>query len=286
MSAKLLLMTGATLVSLVFGSVEGIPTGDQLPAGPADCAQQGRRAYGVIESIAGQTIALASPVGPLNLVTDANTLFRIPGTEQPGLGNLAAGDAAGALGWWDEDGGTFHAFVVARLEPDRLFPLGGELTAVGDDTLTIETCHGTAAVRVDDETRYRVGTVGDAGLDDLEVGMMIVVGGTLNPDGGLLARGVAVPRAEGGRALVRGRVANVESDGFVLDTRRRGQVTVRVDEETRYRMRGVDAPGLDDIGAGDPVIVRGTWNEDGSLRADSVMVLRGGRQRGSLRGER
>jgi hypothetical protein len=281
MSASLLLMTGATLMSLVFGSVGSVAAQGDFPPAPDDCAQQGRRAYGVIESIAGQAITLASPVGPVNLVTDANTLFRIPGTEQPGLDDLAAGDVAGALGWWDEDGSTFHAFVVARLEPDRPFPLGGELTAIGDDTLTIETCHGTATVRVNDETRYRVGAVEDAGLDNLEVGMVVVVGGTLNPDGSLLARGVAVPRAAGGRALVCGRVAGVEPDGLVLETRRRGQVTVRVDEETRYRVRGVDDPGLGDIEVGDPGIVRGTWNEDGSLRANGMMVLRGG-----LRGER
>jgi hypothetical protein len=285
MSVKLLLVTAATLVSLVLGSVRGIPVSDQVPAGPADCAQQGRRAYGVIESGAGQTIALASPVGLVNLVADANTLLRIPGTEQPGLDDLATGDVVGALGWWDEDGRTFHAFVVARLEPDRLFPLGGELTAVSDDTLTIQTCHGTAAVHVDDETRYRVGAVEAPGLDDLEIGTMVVVSGTLNPDGSLLARGVAVPRAAGGRAVVRGRVASVESDGLVIETRQRGRVTAQVDEQTRYRIRGVDDPGLDDIKAGDPVIVRGTWNADGSLQAHGVAVLRGRGWHGGLRGE-
>ena len=47
---------------------------------------------------------------------------------------------------------------------------------------------------------------------------------------------------------------------------------VLVNDETQYRVPGVDDPGLDDIKTGTIVIARRTWNEDGTLQAAGVDV--------------
>jgi hypothetical protein len=146
MSAKLVLLTGATLLTLVFGSVGGLSA---LPDEPAEnLTGRGARVYGVVETIEDYTLILATPVGSVNLVTDVNTVFRIPDVEEPGLEDLAVGDTLTAAGWWEGEASIFHVFGVARLEVDRVFPLTGKLVEVSDDALMVETDHGMATARV------------------------------------------------------------------------------------------------------------------------------------------
>ena len=48
---------------------------------------------------------------------------------------------------------------------------------------------------------------------------------------------------------------------------------VRVDEGTRYAIPEADEPGLVGVSPGDAVVVRETWNGDGTLQAAQVRVL-------------
>ncbi|MBU0703077.1 MAG: hypothetical protein KKC18_04350, partial [Chloroflexi bacterium] len=191
MKTKLVLLTGATLLALAVVPVGIAAAQAGGPSGPGN-AQQGARIYGLLKEIEGETLTLATPIGPVPLVTDANTRFRVSGVEAPGLDDLAAGDTIAASGWWEEEGNTFHAFGVARLEADRTLPLVGKLDAVSDDTLTVETERGLATVHLDGETAYRIPHVDAPGLSNLEEGMRVIVKGTLNSDGSLLAQEVAV----------------------------------------------------------------------------------------------
>jgi hypothetical protein len=280
MSAKLIFLAGTTILSLVLGSVGVAAVLPDQPAaeGAIDGAQIPQRfrarVYGAIESIDGGTLTVASPAGSVDLVTDVNTLFFANG-ERVTLGDFAVGDVAGALGWWEEGGGVFHAFAVARLAEDRLFPVVGTLTEIDGDVLTIETPGGLLiTVHVDGETEYRILGVENPGLDDLEVGMHIVGRGTLNSDGSLQAQMVGGRRV-GARGAVRGRVISVGEDNLVVGTAR-GSLTVLTDERTRFRVPGVEDAGLGDIEVGAGVGVLGTWNEDGSLQA--LVVRSGGSQ--------
>ena len=92
-------------------------------------------------------------MGPVVVVTDANTIFRTPDVEETSLDEgstelaaiLAIGDCVGAAGWWEEErgeGSVFHAFGIAWVEPDHVFPLAGKLTEVSDDTLTVDLSQG------------------------------------------------------------------------------------------------------------------------------------------------
>ena len=372
MRTKLVLVAGAVLLTLVLGPVgtvvaqAGTPPSSPWEGGEGPLARRGARVYGVVKAVEGNSLALATPIGPVTILTDSNTRFRIPGVEEPSLSDLDAGETVGAGGWWEEDGSTFHAFGVVQLEADGALPLAGSLSDVGDDTLTIETGRRPATVRVNDETVYRVRGVEEAGLDDLSVddasiadlqvgdriagegvieengagsgqpggratlvivlpeqvarlsGQVAAVEGTtleLDTPGGTvnvltgaetvlrvpgverptvddvqvgdqvtaagtwedettfdaIAVGVRGGRRAGQRATVRGRVIRVETDQLVLGTPH-GPVTVLVDGETQYRAPDVDDANLDDVTPGVAVGARGTWNEDGTLRATGVAV--------------
>ena len=271
MSAKLVLFSGVTLLSLVFGSV-GISAA--LPDEPVAevVARRGARVYGVIESVGSEPLMLATPVGPVALITDANTIFRISDVEDPGLDDLAVGDIVAAAGWWEQEESTFHAFAVARLADDRVFPLAGKLAEISRDTLIVETGRGLATAHVDDETEYRIRGVEDPSLDDLEVEMRVSVKGTLNADGSLQAQVVgaqAGPRQ--GRLL--GEVLAVEGDTFTIRTARGRQVMVLADETTEFRVPGVENPSIADLEVGDKVAGEGVIEEDGTARAALVVVL-------------
>ncbi|MBL7064171.1 MAG: hypothetical protein ISS49_08200 [Anaerolineae bacterium] len=275
MNTKLALLAGITIVALAFGSV-GIAAAQTGGPGTDPRTRRGARVYGVIEAIAGETLTLATPVGPVAVVTDANTIFRIPGVEDPGLDDLVTGDYLGAAGWWEE-GNTFHAFGVARVETDRVLPVAGKLSAIGADTLTVETGHGPATVGVDDETVYRIPDVEDPGPDDLEVGMRIVARGTLNPDGSLLAQVVTVPQPGPRQGHLRGEVLAIERDTFTVRTARGRQlgreIQVLTDETTEFRVPGVENPSIADLQVGDKITGEGVREEDGTVRATLVVVL-------------
>jgi hypothetical protein len=219
----------------------------------------------------------------VTILTDSNTRFRIPGVEEPSLSDLDAGETVGAGGWWEEDGSTFHAFGVAQLEADRALPLAGSLSDVNDDSLTVETGRGPATVRVNDETVYRVRGVEEAGLDDLSVGMKVVARGTLDPDGSLLARTVAVPWVGPRPVRLQGKVLAIEGDAFTVRVARGRQpgrqLNVLTDETTEFRVPGVDDASIADLQVGDRVAGEGVIEENGAGsgqpggRATLVIVL-------------
>jgi endonuclease YncB( thermonuclease family) len=285
MNAKMILVAGATILSLALGSA-GISAvlPDEAVAeeavGPAEAADDAgipqrfrARAYGAIEAIEGRTLTVSTPVGPVDFVTDVNTLF-FADKERVTLGDFAVGDTVGAVGWWEEGGGVFHAFAVAKLAEDRLFPIAGTLAEIDGDTLTIETKGGLlATVHVDDETKYRIRGVEEPGLDDLEVGMRVIARGTLNPDGSLQAQVVGAAKAGPRQARLRGEVVAIEGDTLTVRTQRGREIVVQTDDATEFRVPGVENPTIADLKVGDKVAGEGVMEEGGTARATLVVVL-------------
>ena len=273
MSAKLMLAAGATVLSLAIGSV-GVAAvlPDTQPGGGRHMEFQGAGVYGTIEDIEGTTVTLTTPGGSVDLITDVNTLYPIPNVEDPSLDDFDIGDAAGAIGWWEEGNSVFHTFVLAQLADDRVLALAGELTEVGDDTLTIEARRGPVTAGVNDETIYRIKGVEDPDLDDLEIGMKVVVKGTLQPDGTLLAK--VVIAAEGGprEGRLRGEVIAIEGDTFTVRAGRH-EIVVLTDETTKFQVPGVENPTIADLEIGDKVAGEGTIDENGMAKASLVIVL-------------
>ena len=277
MSAKLILVAGATILSLVLGSV-GVAA--VLPEGLAaegaiediQIPQRFRaRIYGALEFIDGGTLTAVTPAGSVDLITDVNTLF-FADRERVALGDFAVGDVVGAVGWWEEGGGVFHAFAVAKLAEDRLFPVAGTLAEIDGDTLTVETPGGlSTTVHVDAETEYRIRGVEDPGLDDLEVGMRVIARGMLNPDGSLQAQVVGAEEAGSRQARLRGELVAIEGDTLTIRTEKR-EIVVQTDETTEFRVPGVENPTIADLEVGDKVAGEGAV-EDGVVHAALVIVL-------------
>jgi len=273
MRTKIVLLTGTMILALVAGPVGTTAAQSGGPGGPATPAQHGARVYGLIESVEGGTLTLATPIGSVALVTDANTRFRIPGVEGAGLDDLAIGDTVAANGWWEDEGSIFHAFGLARLKADRAFPLAGKVDSIGDDALTVETEHGPATVHVNDETVYRIPDVEEPDLDDLEEGMKVILKGTLNADGSLLAQMVTAPRVGPRQGRLQGRVMAVEGDTFTARSGRGRTLSVLTGETTEFRVPGVENPSIADLQVGDHVAGEGEADEDGVVRATLVIVL-------------
>ncbi len=274
MKTRYVLLAGVILLALAFGAAgtASAQSGDR-PQSPRHSVPDGARVYGLLESVDGETLTLATPVGAVTLVTDSNTRFRVPGAENAGLDDLSPGDALAASGWWEQEGSTFHAFGVLRLESDRALPLAGKLTGISGDTLTVETRRGSATVRVSGETRYRVPDVEQPGLADLEAGMRVTVKGTLAPDGSLLAQMVAVPHVGPRQGRLQGEVTAVAGDTLTIRTGRGREIEVLTGAETEFHVPGVQDPSIADLQVGDRVSGEGQVGDDGSVQATLVMVM-------------
>jgi hypothetical protein len=204
--------------------------------------------------------------------TDETTKFSVPGVEHPSIADLQVGARVAGEGVVEDDGAIRATLVVVL--PEQTARLGGEVSAVEETTLVLETSGGAVDVLTDGGTIFRVPGLDDPALDDVEVGDRVIAAGTWEDEAAFRAIGVGVrgDRRAGQRAGVRGWVINVGGGSLVVGTLR-GPVTVVVDGDTRCRVPGVDEAGIQDIEAGTVVGVRGTWNDDGTLQAAGVAVL-------------
>lgn len=144
-----------------------------------------------------------------------------------------------------------------------------EVTAVGDNSLTIQTRSGDSiTVNVTDETRIMLAaTRSEGSLSDIQVGYTVRVFGRKNDDGSIDARQiVALP----GSDRVVGRVRAV--DGATISVNGSdGQATIVTDADTRFRL-GREAASLSDVRADKFIIAFGEKQADGSLSARLVII--------------
>jgi hypothetical protein len=122
-----------------------------------------------------------------------------------------------------------------------------------------------------------------AGLDDLNVGTKIIARGTLDPDGSLLARTVAVPWVGPRPVRVQGEGLSIEGDAFTGRVARGHQpgrqLNVLTDETTEFRVPGVDDASIADLQVSDRIAGEGVIEENGAGsgrpggRATLVIVL-------------
>lgn len=187
--------------------------------------------------------------------------------------------------------GTLGAASLAYAQtPTRATPGGGvrgEVTAVGDSSLTISTPDNqTITVNVSAETRIRLTeTRSEGNLADIAVGNFVGVRGPKNDDGSIAARLILVlPENPRNLDRVRGRVTAVDSDGLRLDTPN-GEVKVLTSETTHIRI-GQQPGNLSDINVDDPVLALGNKQGEGELVAQYLLVVTGQQVRQhTLRGE-
>lgn len=156
----------------------------------------------------------------------------------------------------------------------------GKVTAIDGTTLSVTVRRGAAAVLTDEATRFRVPNTEHATLADVQIGDRVAVWGKRENRRLLLARLILVIPERA--TILRGKVTAIDGDGFRLQTRQ-GEQIVRVDDETRFRLPGVEDPGLDDLFEGAKALIAGIKNQDESVLA-RIVGVRPARP-SSLRGE-
>lgn len=155
----------------------------------------GRFAFGgiTITAIDGARLSLETEDGWTRTITVTDDTEITKDGEPIELAGLAVGDRI-RFAQSRADDGTYTIERIAVVLPH----VGGEVTGVSGNAISVETSDGTSVtVHVDSATDYVVGGDDEATLADVEVGMKIVAAGTANEDGSLDA--VRVHAGEGFR---------------------------------------------------------------------------------------
>ena len=164
----------------------------------------------------------------------------------------------------------------------------GTVVEIGEGQFVVLTRTNELTVLVDGDTQYRMPGVDTPSLDALDAlraGDRVVVYGRKTIGDELLARLVVriPPRNE--RGGLRGELVATSDESLELLREADGRtITVLVDGDTRYRVAGVEEPGLADLTLGDAILAEGTWDTDGRLHAHLVALIPEGIEN-SVRGE-
>ncbi|MBC7237458.1 MAG: hypothetical protein H5T69_16575, partial [Chloroflexi bacterium] len=161
--------------------------------------------------------------------------------------------------------------------------LVGRLLSVAEDALSIEAGDQEWAVTVTEETIIRLPGIEEPTLADLKVGKVLSVRGKVLGVGQMEAEVIAPPqraprpgnlleqlkRARQLVGTIRGEISALADEGFTV-TNPRGALEVVVNEETRYRIPGVEEPSFADLAVGQLIVVRPVPEEGGLNPEDGV----------------
>jgi hypothetical protein len=134
-----------------------------------------------ISAISGSSLSLKTDDGWTRTITVGSTTTITKAGATIALGDLAVGDQIRFAQEKASDG-TYSVTAIRVVLP----ALGGEVTAISGNTITVTGKDGTTGtIHVDGDTTYEVdGTTGKA-LSDVTVGSFVVAEGTLRADGSL-----------------------------------------------------------------------------------------------------
>jgi hypothetical protein len=218
---------------------------------------------GQVTAVEAEGFQLQTPRGEWTVQVDAKTRYHFPDVEATDLDDLAPEGKVFVGGMKNEDGSLLAWIVGAFPErPQRGRVVTGQITAIEGTTLMLALRSGhELSVLTDENTHF-------SGLDELSVDDVVAVKVVRQQDDSLYAQAISPARAQVG-----GKISAIESDTFTLTVCRRGEVqdvTVLTDENTCFRLPNVEDAGVDDLEIGQTIGVSGTWNGDGSLRANFV----------------
>jgi hypothetical protein len=146
-----------------------------------------------ISAINGSSLSLETEDGWTRTITVGSSTTITKGGETIAVGDVAVGDQI-AFSQERASDGTYTITAIKVVLPS----IGGEVTAIADNTITVTRKDGTTGtIHVDGDTTYQVNGDTDQALSDIEVGDFVVAEGTLRTDGSLDAD--AVHSGRGGR---------------------------------------------------------------------------------------
>jgi hypothetical protein len=236
----------------------------RLVARPRPRVRDGR---GTVTSVDDASLTVQPPEGDevVLTVTDATEIL-VPNVVDPTLDDVLVGDTVHVRVQVEGDVPT--ALRVAVIPPDAASLLG-VVVALDGTTVQVETrTEQVIAVPTDAATEVRIPGLVDAAVADLRAGDRLRVGGAWIDastfEGWLIQVG-----KEGRVGQAQGRVLSLGADAFVLGSPH-GALDVAVDDQTRYRLLGVEVAGFADLEVGQWVSVRGLLAADGTLLAREV----------------
>lgn len=260
--------TGTTSAWIAPAAMDGLDDG---PAGVVDHGRFG--AHGgfrdiTISAISGTSVSLTTSDGWTRTVTVSDGVELTKGGQAIELSDLAVGDEI-RLRQQIADDGTVTVTGIVVVVPSVAGQVS-DLTATGFKVTGRDGAVWTITLTAD--TIYRYGA-GNGTPTDIADGDAVLVQGTASGDNALTATSVTV-RGD----LVAGTVTATSATSITITDRAGESVTIHVDAETTYRVRGDADPSLADIAVDDVIAVSGRARTDGSIDAD--VVMEGGRFNG------
>jgi len=148
-----------------------------------------------IASIDGSSLSLKTDDGWTRTITVGSSTTITKGGQTIAVGDLKVGDQI----VFGETKGTDGSYTINQIRV-VLPAVGGRVTAVGSDSITVDTKGGgSATIHVSSSTTYDVDGSASAKLSDITVGSFVIAEGTKRSDGSLDASTVhAGTRINGG----------------------------------------------------------------------------------------
>ncbi|MDX1614284.1 MAG: DUF5666 domain-containing protein [Candidatus Promineifilaceae bacterium] len=223
---------------------------------------EGERMLGRVSAINDDGLEITRLVGPIIVNVASDTWVALGGRDLQWAGNPPGRDAISegmlvvAFGEvLDETSFAAHTFVVRPFPHAPLRPIGGTIDSLDDASFSMNTAAGsTLRVQVNDQTRYRLPSVEDPGLDDLQVGAEVVVIGRPAGEETLQARLVAY-RPE--RPATLAEIESINGNHLILVTRSGQEFRALAGPDTLFFISGNPEADLDDFAAGDTVLAVG-----------------------------
>lgn len=304
-----LTLAAVALIALV-GAVPLAQADDPPSPGPEPGPGIGNGVFlvGKVTQVEGDQVLIETADGDWTVLVDEDTQIRLPGVEEATVEDIEVdkllmvkGQVTGV--------GTMQAALISPPPGQRRLAerflrtlqqarrlqgtLKGQVIEVGEEQFTVQAGENEVVVPVDDETVYRVPDVEEPTLDDIAPEQFVVVG--LPREEGAAAKAVAVVTERRMRRIIaeqqllrrtqrivcplgiRGEVVSIEETApdestLILSTPR-GEVTVKVNEETRFHIPDTEEASLSDIAEGDVIIVVGRPDISCPIDAQHIKVM-------------
>jgi hypothetical protein len=232
---------------------------------PAAAARQQFSVVGDVVSIEGDEVMVQPEGGQeVSVLLGDETHQWLPGEPPTTTLSLAVGDPVLVLGRPARNGAGEAALIarfilIAEREDLPRYVVRGQAVAVTAQTIVVQTGQTERAITVGRATRLWSLQGRLESLREVKAGDRVLAVGQPTELGQWQAGAVlAVGTTATAQPALRGEVTAIDLEAGTLEVETaRGPVTVVTGEDTRYRLPGVEDPGLDDIQVGDRIVAVG-----------------------------
>lgn len=228
---------------------------------------------GQVKAITDQMLTVSTHSGEKTLLTDENTRFRVPDLEHPSLADIEVGDRIFAL-VRSQEGGTLLAKVVAVLPENAPGPahLRGRVIQVADSSLKVQARQDEVTITTTETTEVRVPGVENPTLSDIRLGDTVLAIGRATGWSQMEAKVIGVlPAISARKFVIPGKVVSANDTMLTVQDPKDRHI-VHTDEQTRFRVPGVENATIADIQVGDHIVAVGQPTEGRNLLARWIIV--------------